>query len=179
MRRTPRSSRAFLLTLLLALVAGAAAFRPQPHTPTVVLVVRHAEKDTAPRDDPPLTAQGRARAAALAEVAADAGVVAVYHTPYRRTRETGAAAAERLGVPLTQYDPRADPQALRAEILANHAGKTVLVVAHSNTAPVIASVLAGRPVRPMSEEEYDRLVVVAIPEEGMPAVVQARYGPGH
>lgn len=176
--KTNTRSRALLLTLLLAMVAGATGFRPQPHTPTVVLVVRHAEKDPAPGDDPGLSAAGQARAEALAQVAEDAGVSAVFHTRYRRTRDTGAPAAARLNAPLTQYDAAGDPAALRAEILANHKGKTVLVIGHSNTAPIIAAVMGGRPPKAMSDDEYDRLTVIAIPEEGMPAVVQARYGPG-
>ena len=173
-----RRFRTLLPTLLLALLAGA-AFRTQPEAPTVVIVVRHAERDTTPRDDPGLTEAGRARAAALADVAADAGVSAVFHTRYRRTRETGAPTAERTNAPMTEYDAAGDPRMLRDQILANHTGKTVLVVGHSNTAPVIAAVLGGRPPKPMAETEYDRLTIVAIPDAGAPTTVNARYGPAH
>jgi len=55
-----------------------------------LLLVRHAEPDTAhgPRPDPPLSALGRAQAAALARWLADDGLAAVYTSPLLRARET-------------------------------------------------------------------------------------------
>lgn len=55
-----------------------------------LLLVRHAEPDTAggPRPDPPLSARGRAQASTLARWLADGELAAVYSSPLRRARET-------------------------------------------------------------------------------------------
>ncbi len=58
-----RFSSRFLLGFVLSLVGVRAATAQQ--APTVVIVVRHADKDTIPKADPPLTAAGVVRAKAL------------------------------------------------------------------------------------------------------------------
>jgi broad specificity phosphatase PhoE len=57
-----------------------------------LLLVRHAEPDTGPvpRPDPPLSARGRAQAAALARWLAGDQLDAVYTSPLRRAEETAA-----------------------------------------------------------------------------------------
>ena len=70
--------RSFVLAATAILGLG---FGPRPATvtapPTVVLLVRHAEKEAQPAQDPPLTDAGAARARALVAVARDAGVSAI------------------------------------------------------------------------------------------------------
>ena len=70
--------RSFVLAATAILGLG---FGPRPATvtapPTVVLLVRHAEKEAQPAQDPPLTDAGSARARALVAVARDAGVSAI------------------------------------------------------------------------------------------------------
>ncbi len=149
--------------------AGNDAFAQAPLT---VLLVRHAEKAKAGRragDDPGLTRAGRARARELARMLADAGVVsasgvdAVYVSPYRRTRETGAPLAEQLSLRLREYDPAA-PAALVTRLRREHAaGATVLVVGHSNTLGPLVEALGGRAdVPPIDDDEYDNLFVVTL-----------------
>ena len=65
-----RFSSRFLLGFVLSLVCVCAATAQK--APTVVIVVRHADKDTIPKADPPLTAAGVVRAKALAAALADA-----------------------------------------------------------------------------------------------------------
>jgi broad specificity phosphatase PhoE len=57
-----------------------------------LLLVRHAEPDTehGPLPDPPLSARGRAQAAALARWLAGEELAAVYTSPLRRAEETAA-----------------------------------------------------------------------------------------
>ena len=50
-----------------------------------LFIVRHAEKAAAPKDDPPLTKAGRARAQELARVLGDVPLKAVYATEFERT----------------------------------------------------------------------------------------------
>jgi broad specificity phosphatase PhoE len=153
---------------------------PPPSASTLVLLVRHAEKGSE-REDPSLTPAGRQRAEALVEVAGRAGVSAVYTTQLRRTRETAGPLVERLGLPVTVKElPRGQPQAhateLARELLARHRGETVLVVGHSHTLPLLVEALAGVPIEPLPESEYDRLYVVRVPPSGPAGLIQARYG---
>jgi broad specificity phosphatase PhoE len=150
--------------------------------PTVVLVVRHAEKVADGSADPELSEAGQKRAQALADVAEEAGVVAVYTTQFKRTRETARPLAERLKIPAvvveaTRENARTHPAALAKQILAKHAGQTVLVVGHSNTVPLIVEALGGRRPPDLDDAtEFDRLFVVIVPKDGRAQVVRARYG---
>ncbi len=160
MRRPTHSVAACALALLASLVAGAAGAEPPPPVAavdTVYVVVRHAQKATG--DDPPLTAEGEAHARALAEALADAGVRAIYATPYRRTQATAAPLAARSGVAVTRYEP-GDAPATAAAIRAAAHGGTVLVVGHSNTVPALVEALSGVAVAPMPETDYTRMYVV-------------------
>ena len=67
-------------TLLLGAVL-LSAFPARPADPTIVLLVRHAEKAARPVDDPPLTRAGRRGALALREMVRGAGVDAILATP--------------------------------------------------------------------------------------------------
>jgi broad specificity phosphatase PhoE len=149
--------------------------------PTVVIVVRHAEKAAVEGNDPPLSEAGRRRAERLAEIGVQAGVQAVYTTQLRRTRETAEPLAKRLGlapqtVELTREGLDAHPAALAREITTKHKGKAVLVVGHSNTAPRVAAALSGRGLPDLDDAtEFDALFVVVIPDEGPPRLVRAKY----
>lgn len=171
--------------LLLVACAGArpSARRPEPPAPsasTVVLLVRHAEKASS-EEDPPLTPAGRQRAEALIPVAQSAGVRAIYTTRLRRTGETAQPLAALLGLPLTVLDVIPSGGQAKAveqarELLTRHRGETVLVVGHSNTLPLLVEALAGLPIPPISESEYDRLIVVVVPPSGPARLIQSRYG---
>jgi broad specificity phosphatase PhoE len=146
---------------------------------TVVLLVRHAEKASGGAD-PALTAEGQKRAESLLRVAAEAGVTAIYATPFQRTRSTARPLSEKLGVPVTTVElgaagVEAHAQALAQEVLTRQKGQVVLVVGHSNTIPAIAAALTGKQVEPMPETEYDRLLVAVVPAVGEPGLVRARY----
>lgn len=137
------------------------------------VVVRHAEKVADGSNDPELTAEGRARAGALAASLADSPLVAVYATGYRRTQATAAPAAHLHGLPVTTYDARQPAQAFAASLRSAHPAGTVLVVGHSNTAPAIASALCGCEVAPMTEADYGRRIVVRIAADGDVTVLDA------
>jgi broad specificity phosphatase PhoE len=146
---------------------------------TLVIVVRHAEKAVEPGADPALSEAGRARAERLAAVLADARITAAYSTQFKRTRDTATPAAKARGIAIRVHEAHAgqadaDAAALAAEIRAEHAGGTVLVVAHSNTVPAIVKALGGVEVAAIADDEYDRLYVVALGET--PRVVSATYG---
>ncbi|MDB5236104.1 MAG: hypothetical protein JWR44_3097 [Hymenobacter sp.] len=152
---------------------------PQPPVQpvvTTVSLVRHAEKDNASNPaDPTLSAAGEARAQALQRVLANTTLTALFTTDTRRTRATLAplAAAANL-VPLV-YDAL-QPSVLAARIRQDYAGKTVVVVGHSNTVlPQIEALGATRPVPEIAESEYDYLFTLRMVEGAAPTVVVSRY----
>ena len=77
----------------------------------MILLVRHGETEAnrarlaLGRADPPLTAHGRAQAAALAACLAPSGAVRVVSSPLLRAVTTATAIADGLGVPV-ELDPR-------------------------------------------------------------------------
>ncbi|MGH7480699.1 MAG: phosphoglycerate mutase family protein, partial [Longimicrobiales bacterium] len=165
-----------LLALAPALAPGPARAQEPPPVATLV-IVRHAETATDGTRDPSLSEAGRARAAALASSLAHADVAAVFTTQYRRTRETGNLVAERTGarfvVVPAQGDIASHAGALLERILAEHAGRTVLVVGHSNTVPAIVRAATGVDVEPIAEDEHGRMYIVRTDGEGG-SVVAAR-----
>ena len=171
--------RALIASLGTALLFGAGpVHQPVSAPPTVVLLVRHAEKAAQPAQDPPLTEAGAARAQALVAVARDAGVTAIITTQYERTRKTAEPTALALRVTPEVVD--AGPVAQHAKAVADqvlkHAGGTVLVVGHSNTIPAIVGALGAPQPRDLCDSEYDQLFVVVIGDTGPPRLIRSRYG---
>lgn len=170
--------RRFLLLPLLVLCACASApgTVPAPAVPpTVVLLVRHGEKEQG--EDPSLSSAGKARAQALVHAAGSAGVSAVYSTPTRRTQETAQPLAQRLGLRVTVREAGSEQaRSFVRELLRAQAGQTVLVVGHSNTLPALAQALTGQPFPAIGDDEYDRLLVVTVPAAGPAQLVALRYG---
>lgn len=167
--------------LLVALaLTGAPVLRAQSSAaaPTVVILVRHAEKAAEPVNDPPLTARGTERAAALSMVLRETKVTAVYHTPTTRTRDSARPVAVRFGLTprLIPLVPRAAQADSIAAIVRRHPGETIVLVGHSNTImPWLAAI--GGPTRPdLCDHEYDGLFT-ALVDRGNTRVIEARYGP--
>jgi broad specificity phosphatase PhoE len=170
---------ACLVALFFAFAAAPLAGAQTP--PTVIIVVRHAEKAAVEGNDPPLSEAGARRAQRLAALAEEAGVSVVYTTQFKRTRETGQAVADRLKIPLVAVEATRDNMAtyadsLAREILSKHKGQTVLVVGHSNTAPQVAGALGRKSLAPLDDAtDFETLFVVIVPEAGAPRLVRAKY----
>ena len=167
-----------ILILLLFTTSLMSCSRP-PAGSTTVLLVRHAEK-ASDADDSPLTEAGTQRAQALVEVAGDAGVNVIYSTQFKRNRDTVQPLAERLGIAVTEFpvnlqSPGDYGKRLAKDILEKHAGKTVLVVSHSNTISSILEGLSGRAV-PMDGVEYNALFIVTAHPSGAAGIIKAQYG---
>lgn len=176
--------------------ARATAAMPTPAaTPPLVIVVRHAEKAPAPAGDPPLSAEGRERAAALAATLADAGVSAVIVTTFRRTAETAAPLAAARGLTPEVVPIGSGGMGMQggmgggvagharavAAAARRHAGGVVLVVGHSNTVPAIVAALGGPQLPDLCDAAYATMFVVRPTPAGAPAppaasLVRAHYG---
>ena len=166
--------------VLLLFCLAVACNRPQQGS-TVVLIVRHAEK-ASDADDSPLTEAGVQRAQALAGVAQDAGVSAIYTTQFKRNRDTAQPLAERLGVaptevPVNLQSPGDYGQRLAREMVEKHRGQTVLVIGHGNTIASIVEWLTGRNPQ-LGDVQYSDLLVVTVPPSGTASLIRAQYGAG-
>lgn len=172
--RCPTRPLSWLLLALLLSLAGPAA----QAAPSLVLLVRHAEKASEPGEDPGLSAAGQARAQALATALAEARVGAILTSPLRRTRDTAAptAAANGLQPQAIGFEggSAAHATAVAAAVRAQDAA-TVLVVGHSNTVPAILKALGGPALPDFCESSYGLLLVLTL-DDGPPRLLRARYG---
>lgn len=170
MSRFP-DSLGVLLTLLLALAATGCATPADRTSRTeadgvMFVLVRHAEKAKDDPKDPTLSEAGIARAERLAASLADARVLAVYATPYRRTQLTAAPTARSHGLDVRTYDAALPATEFAQQLRTSHRRDTVLVVGHSNTIPALAGALCACPVEPMAEDEFDRRMEIRIDANG-------------
>jgi broad specificity phosphatase PhoE len=160
---------------------------------TVVLVIRHAERNNAAsctpptilgRPNPPLSlVNGQSpRAQALVHVCGDDGITAIYASEFCRTQQTVEPLAAQLGLTVNVVNQLAtdgsiDVADLVDRILTEHRGEVVLVAGHTSTVPPIIQGLSGIAVAEIPESEFDNLFVVIIPRWfGQPKVVRLKYG---
>jgi 2,3-bisphosphoglycerate-dependent phosphoglycerate mutase len=152
---------------------------------TTVILVRHAEKADAPREDPPLTEAGIARSQKLAALLASAGIKAVYTSQYLRTKLTAEPLAKQSGVtvtPITIQTKKSNPREVSEESIRQivdkimeHPGDTALVVGHSNSVPDVIRMLGGDVVPVIDEKKFDDLFIVTVYAKGKAKVVQLKY----
>ncbi len=138
--------------LALALSAlSACATSPGPATPPAAYyVVRHLNTPAGERD-PDLTPEGQRAAAALASWFRADRPRAIYVSDFRRSRQTAAPLAARLGLTPLVYDP-ADTPGLVARVRAGPL--PALIVGHSNTVPDIVEQLGGTRPGPLVHEDF-------------------------
>jgi phosphohistidine phosphatase SixA len=147
--------------------------------PALVVLVRHAEKAPKPAADPPLSAAGKVRAAALATALKEAGVTAIVTSGALRAIETAAPLAEMRGlkpiaIPFRSGGVPAQVEAVATEVRRQTHG-VVVVVGHSNTIPLIIAALGGPHLPDIPETEYAHLFML-VPGPGAPHLVQTLYG---
>lgn len=167
------------LAFLAMLAAAPMAASAQSPTTTVILV-RHAEKADEPGADPVLSTAGEARARALAEALRGVKVSAVLTTPFKRTNLTAAPAATAAGltpvvVPVSG-GLAAYGTAVADMIRNRYAGRTVLVVGHSNTIPAVIAAFGGPKVNDLCEHEYSTMYTLTLNGSAPPTVVASHYG---
>jgi broad specificity phosphatase PhoE len=161
------------LALLFVCSAGASA-APAQSAPVTVFLVRHAEKGPEV-PDPSLTEVGRRRAAELARVLSDAHVTALFTTEFKRTQETLSPLAAASGVTPVHLLAR-DVDILIEDLRKLSPGTRAVVATHSNLIHVIAQRLTGVTLPPLTDLDYDRLVVVTVTGKAKGAAVVLRFG---
>lgn len=165
---------------LIGALAWAVWAQPAParsDRPTTIFIVRHAQKaDEADHSaEAELSERGKASAQRLAHVLASASLAGVYATPTRRAIQTGRPAAERFSLGVTPYNPR-DVRELVERVLREHAGRSVLIVGHSNT--VIGLVEAfGADAGDGGDVGYEELFIVTAWPDGAAAATKLHLAP--
>lgn len=169
-----------LFSVLAALMLCATSLAAQEAASTVLLV-RHAEKAAEPANDPPLSAEGRARTEALYEVVRSSGVSVIYSSNRVRTLETARYVANKLQIPVIEVaipSGGADAWALEVanRIRKDARGKVAMVVGHSNTyAPVIRA-MGGPSIEEIPETRYDDIFVLTLQEGFETRLIRGKYG---
>jgi len=159
---------------------------------TVILVVRHAERNDGEscnpatvkgRPNPILAITGSARAQALAHVGGEDSIAAIYASEFCRTQQTVQPLASQLGLTVNvvdQYEAdgtTVNVNSLIDQIWANNRGQVILVAGHTNTVPVIVERLSGISIAAIDETDFDNLYVIVVPRWwGRTKVVRLKYG---
>jgi phosphohistidine phosphatase SixA len=180
-----RKRRTFLAPLWLLAMIGvfmlAMAFAYwNSATSTTFVVLRHAEKQVGAISDAPLSPQGEVRASRLAQMFGDneafGRVRKIYVTETRRTQQTAAGLAQRLGLNPEIVDAKVDSKDLARRALRENRGGRALIIGHSNTVPEIVAALAHMDKVPlMGDEEFDTIYVVTVPTIGKVSVLRMKY----
>ena len=162
------------LPVLSAVVLAAMLLQAPPaFAQKAIVVVRHAEKadQTA---DPVLSAEGTARAVALAKALRSLDVKAVYVTQYQRTALTAAPLIAASGLKAIEVHSDATPE-LVARMKKEHAADVVLTVGHSNSVPRILKLLGVTETVELADTDYDNLFIVVPTGSGAPVLLRLKY----
>lgn len=178
--KATRHRRPFLMPIWLTVLAGllivGAGFEVyRSATTTTIIVVPAAESVFGSIRDAPLSPEGEDRADQLArlfgDAAAPARIAAIYVTSMRRTQQTAAPLAARLGLRPVVLDGTADAVVGRA--LRAHRGETVMIVSSDPSAIVHA--LTGLSMAARRHEDPGRVYIVSDPLLGRTGIVELHY----
>jgi broad specificity phosphatase PhoE len=130
-------------------------------TRKVYYLVRHAEKDSIPKDDPNLSSIGLERAKRLAAIFKNTQLDALYSTLTTRTLFTVDTLADIKGLVTFPYEVK-NFKEVADKLDASLDYHRVLIVGHSNSTPVLANYLYADEYfkQTFKEDDYDNLVVV-------------------
>src|SRR6187402_3474169 len=180
-----RRRRTFLAPLWLLAMAGvfliAMAFAYwNSATTTTIVLVRHAEKQVGAITDAPLSPEGEIRASRLAQLLGGSEefgrISKIYVTNTRRTQQTAAGVALRLGLTPEVIDAKTDSAELARRALRENRGHRALIVGHSNTVPeIVAALTRTNNVPAMDEDEFDTMYIVTVPTIGKASVLRLKY----
>lgn len=145
---------------------------------TTIVLVRHAERP--PGTDPDLLPEGRERAGHLAQALARANVRAIFHSTFKRTRQTAESLAARTGLTMTEVPYTAGQESAHVDdvvgrILGSHGGQTVVYVGHTSTVPAMITALGITPAPTIAETVYNRFFVVT-KRKGATGLIEVQYG---
>jgi len=127
-----------------------------------------------------LVSEGEIRASRLTQLLGGSEefgrISKIYVTNTRRTQQTAAGLAQRLGLTPEVIDAKTDSVELARRAVRENRGHRALIVGHSNTVPEIVAALAHiQDVPPMGEDEFDTMYIVTVPTIGKASVLRLKY----
>ncbi|SMG50569.1 Histidine phosphatase superfamily (branch 1) [Marivirga sericea] len=149
------------ILIAVILMAGLAVSCSNKNENKVIYMVRHAEKDVVPNNNPPLSTDGVIRSVDLTSWFKDIEIDTIFSTDFLRTRETVKPVAEAKGLELSVYKAK-DFEGF-AENLKEMKADTILIVGHSNT--ILEQIEAfglERPQEEIKENEYDKIFEIRV-----------------
>ena len=142
----------------------------------ILYLVRHAEKDNANPDNPPLTAEGTARAERLGRIMDNAVLDKVTSTNTKRTMDTALAVKRWAGDPIMETFPVAAQNDWLLENLSTGGGKRVFHVGHQNTVPAILNELTqSLRFKNIPDIEFGRFYIAVSKGTGQTEVIELKY----
>ncbi len=175
-----------LIALIFLAVFSQSAFSQDDFKPKTVFLIRHAEREDEPRQDPPLKKEGVARSQELARLLGNTGIKSIYTSQFTRTKLTAEPLATKLGLTVAPISLKSNPTNPRliaeestAEVvnkIMERPGENVLVVGHSNSIPDVIKMLGGDVVPTIDERKFDDLFIVTVYAKGKAKVTQMKYG---
>lgn len=133
---------------------------------TKIFIVRHAEKETG--NDPALTTAGNVRAGDLMRRLQHEGINKIYVSRTRRSQNTADSLRIQLKIDTAHYTADTLCDKLIDAIIENgDFGKTILIIAHSNTIPQIIRKfgVTDYPYGNIPDSEYDQLFIITYRKE--------------
>ena len=175
-----------LITLVICASVISQAIAQDDFKPKTVFLIRHAEREDEPRQDPPLKKEGVARSKELARLLGNAGIKTIFTSQFTRTKQTAEPLATKLGLTAAQISLKSNPTNPRqiaeestAEVvnkIMERPGENVLVVGHSNSIPDVIKMLGGDVVPTIDERKFDDLFIVTVYAKGKAKVTNLQYG---
>jgi broad specificity phosphatase PhoE len=166
-----------LLLLFLTSVVPPVAVKAVDGSPTVLILVRHAEKKPVPPEnkDPDISPAGQSRAEELARMFGETSIAAIYATQYKRTQQTVKPLADKLKLTVTQIEAKQTSELVK-QIRAKNTGQVIFIAGHNNTVPEIIAAMGGPQLPIIPETEYDNLFILTVPSDGKTVLVTMKYG---
>lgn len=135
----------------------------QDSTKKLIVLVRHAEKDTMGMD-PGLSDLGKARAVRLVELFNNVPIANVYTTHFKRSSLTVYPLAIHKEKEYEYYDS-GDLDFHVENQFEKNLNENIFIVAHSNTVnKILNMVLMSDNYKPLNEKEYSKLFMISIDE---------------
>ena len=138
--------------------------------------IRHAEKDTIPKDNPGLTEKGLKRATALADILRATRVDGIYSSFFTRTLFTVDSLADIKVISIKPYDHK-NIRALVNEIESDDNLEAVVIVGHSNSTPALANTLSGKQLfnQTFDENDYNNFIIIYEKINGTKVALPLKY----
>ena len=166
----------YVLFFLMSLAFSYSATAQEAIAVTKIFIVRHAEKESG--KDPSLTGEGKIRAGHLMRTLQSENIQKIYVSQYKRTQMTGDSLRIQLHIDTVHYAADTLCDNLINTIMEHRDfGKTILIIAHSNTIPQIIRKLGvtNYPYGDIPDNEFGKLFMITY-KKGKAKVTQEYYG---